>query len=103
MSDVSTKVIWSGGLKFTGINANGHATSLDGDKKDAPTPVELLLEALGACSAVDVVVILEKSRTPAQRLEVTLTGQRHEPEPRYFTEALVRFDIWGEDIRPETV
>jgi putative redox protein len=52
---------------------------------------------------VDVVVILEKSRTPAQRLEVTLAGNRHDPEPRYFIEAIVRFDIWGEEIRPETV
>lgn len=103
MRDVTTKVIWNGGLKFTGYNAEGHATSFDGDKKTAATPVEILLEALGACSAVDVVVILEKSRTPAARLEVSLAGNRHDPEPRYFTDTTVRFDIWGADIRPETV
>lgn len=103
MSDVTTKIIWNNGLKFTGFNAGGHETVFDGDKQTAASPVEILLEALGACSAVDVVVILEKSRTPAQRLEVTLAGKRHEPEPRYFTEAVVRFDIWGEGIRPETV
>ena len=103
MSDVTTKVIWKSGLKFTGLNADRHETVFDGDKKAAATPVEILLEALGACAAVDVVVILEKSRTPAERLEVTLSCKRHDPEPRYLTEATVRFDIWGEGIRPETV
>jgi putative redox protein len=103
MGNVTTKVSWNGGLKFTGVNAKGHETIMDGNTLEAASPVEILLEALGACAAVDIVVILEKSRTPAQRLEVTLLGERHEPEPRYFTEALVRFDIWGEGIRPETV
>ena len=103
MSDVTTKLIWNGGLKFTGQNADGQETVFDGNKKEAASPVEILLEALGACSAIDVVVILEKSRTPAARLEVTLAGNRHDPEPRYLVEAAVRFDIWGEGIRPETV
>lgn len=103
MSDLTTKVIWNSGLKLTGFNATGHETVFDGDKQAAASPVEILLAALGACAAIDVVLILEKSRTPAARLEVTLAGQRHEPEPRYLTEATVRFDIWGEGIRPETV
>jgi hypothetical protein len=33
MSDVTTKLIWNGGLKFTGQNAAGHETVFDGDKK----------------------------------------------------------------------
>ena len=102
MSNVTTKLIWQSGLQFTGVNAGGHETIIDGDKQAGPSPVELLLEALGACAAIDVVMILEKSRTPATRLEVTLSGARHEPEPRYFTDAQVRFDIWGAGIRPET-
>jgi putative redox protein len=103
MSNVTTKLVWRGGLQFTGTNAKGHATVLDGDTQAGTSPVEILLEALGACAAIDVVVILEKSRTPAQQLEVSLSGARHEPEPRYYTKVAVQFDVWGEGIRPETL
>jgi putative redox protein len=101
MSDVTVKVNWQGGLRFTGVNAGGIETSIDGDKQTAPTPVELLLEALGACTAVDVVIILEKQKTPAARLEVTLDGDRHSPEPRYYTAVRLRFDVWADGVKPE--
>lgn len=103
MSNVITKVSWNSGQQFTGTNASGHETVFDGNRQAGASPVEILLEALGACAGIDVVVILEKSRTPAQRLEITLEGNRHDPEPRYYSDAIVRFDIWGEGIRPETV
>lgn len=101
MSDVTVKLNWNGGLKFTGLDSQGHETIIDGDHQAGPSPVELLLEALGACSAIDVVIIMEKVRTPLQRLEVTLEGNRHSPEPRYYTDVRVRFDAWGDGINPD--
>lgn len=103
MADVTTTITWNGGLKFTGVNAKGHQTILDGKTLEAASPVEILLETLGACTAVDVVVVLEKSRTPVARLEITLEGDRHTPEPRYFTAIRPRFDVWGDGIKPEAV
>ena len=103
MADVTTTVIWNGELSFTGTNAKGHQTMFDGKTQAAASPVEILLEALGACMAVDVVVVLEKSRTPATRIEVTLEGDRHSPEPRYFTAMRPRFDVWGDGIKPNAV
>lgn len=101
MSEVMVQLNWQGGLQFTGTNARGHATVLDGNKEVGASPVELLLEALGACAAVDVVVILEKVRTPATKLTVSVEGERHSPEPRYFTDARLRFDVWGADVNPD--
>jgi putative redox protein len=98
MSDVTVKLNWNGGLKFTGINAGRIETVIDGNHADGASPVELLLEALGACSAVDVVVIMEKVRTPLQRLEVIVDGDRRSSEPRYFENVRVKFDAWGEGI-----
>ena len=46
-------------------------------------------------------VILEKSRTPATKFEVTLEGDRHSPEPRYLTGVLMLFDVWGDGIKPD--
>jgi len=101
MSDLTVKLNWNGALKFTGVNAGGVETAIDSDKQSGASPVELLLEALGACASVDVVVILEKYRTPATKFEVTLEGDRHTPEPRYLTEVRMLFDVWGEGIIPE--
>ncbi len=103
MSEVSTKLVWNGGLKFTGISASGIETAIDGDRQAAASPMELLLEAVGACAAVDVVMILQKMRAHLTRLEVHLEGDRHSPEPRYYTAVQVRFDLWGDDLSPEKV
>jgi len=101
MSDLTLKLNWNGGMRFTGVNAGGLETPIDGDSQSGASPVELLLEALGACVSVDVVVILEKMRTPATKFEVILEGDRHSPEPRYLTEARMLFDVWGEGINPD--
>ncbi|MEP7270967.1 MAG: OsmC family protein [Acidobacteriota bacterium] len=101
MSDVQANLVWRGGMRFTGTNAAGLQTEIDGDHKTAASPVELLLQAIGSCSAVDIVLILDKMRTPATRLEVSLDADRHSPEPRYLTRTRLRFDIWGDRIKPE--
>lgn len=103
MSDVSAKLIWQQELAFKGINSNGHEIILDGNKQTGLSPMDALLEATGACSAIDVVVILEKQRTPAARLEVSLAGDRNETEPRYYKSIRLAFDLWGDGLKPEKV
>ncbi|MBO0857086.1 MAG: OsmC family protein [Chloracidobacterium sp.] len=101
MSDLTAKLKWDGGFRFTGVNADGIDTVLDGNKQSGASPVELLLEALGACSAIDVVSILEKVRTPAAKFEVTLEADRNRTEPRYLTSVKMLFDVWGSGIAPD--
>jgi putative redox protein len=101
MSDVTARVVWTGGARFTGVDSRGNETLFDGDHESAPSPVDLLLESIASCTAVDVVAILEKVRTPAKRLEVTVEADRHSPAPRYLVRTSINFDIWGDDIKPE--
>jgi len=101
MSDLTVKLNWNGGLSFTGVNAGGMETAIAGDKQSGASPVELLVEALGACVTIDVVVILEKMRTPATKLEVTLDADRHSPEPRYLIGVRMLFNVWGDGINPD--
>jgi putative redox protein len=103
MSDLTAKLVWQSDLKFTGTNVGGAETAIDGDRQTGASPMDLLLEAIGACSAVDVVIILERMRQPLARLEVSLEGDRHAPEPRYFTAVRVRFDLWGEGLKADKV
>jgi putative redox protein len=101
MSDLRVKLNWKGGLKFTGVNAGEIETAIDGDSQSGASPVELLLQALGACVSVDVVLILEKMRTPASKVEVTLEADRRQTEPRYLTNARISFDVWGQGVTPD--
>ncbi|MGH9751815.1 MAG: OsmC family protein, partial [Blastocatellia bacterium] len=101
MSDLTVKLNWNSGLKFTGVNAGGVETTIDGDSQSGASPVELLLEALGACVSIDVVLILGKVRTPAAKVEVTLEADRNQTQPRYVTDARISFDVWGDGINPD--
>jgi putative redox protein len=101
MNDLAVKLTWNGWSRFTCVNAGGVETAIDADEEAGASPVELLLEALGACASADVVSILEMMQTPAAKFEVTLEADRHRTEPRYLTGARMLFDVWGDGITPD--
>ena len=103
MATVTTHLAWDGELQFTGKTAKGFATVMDGNTKAAASPMELLLEATGGCSAIDVVLILQKMRAPLTHLEVSLEGSRNETEPKYYTNITMRFDVWGDNLSADKV
>ncbi len=78
----TASVKWIGEEKFVAISPSGHALAIDSDRSSnkAPGPMELVLMALGACTATDVVSILKKKRQKLEALEVICSGERA-PEP----------------------
>lgn len=94
------KLRWTGeGLVFRGGPDDGVQITVDSDGVEGQTPMQLLLMALGSCMAVDVRMILEKSRVPVDALEVEAVGLRAtEPPRRYLSLDLVyRISGPGED------
>jgi putative redox protein len=96
------KATWTEGLQFTGIATGGHATILDGDKKTANSPIELVLIALCGCTASDVVGILRKKREPFTHLEVRVQAERATGYPSVFTEIKLTYRIGGK-VSPKAV
>lgn len=92
-SNYPIEVVWEGGKRYRGGKPGGPALVVDGDREIAPSPVEALLVALGSCSAIDIVEILDKRRTPAQRLSVTVEFARAENPPRRIVAARLRFRV----------
>jgi putative redox protein len=78
----TASVKWIGEEKFVATSPSGHAMAMDSDRTSnkAPGPMELVLMALGACAATDVVSILKKKRQKLEALEVICSGERA-PEP----------------------
>ena len=92
-SDSPIEVVWEGGKRYRGGRAGGPTHLVDGDRKVGPSPVEGMLVALGSCSAIDVVEILEKRRTPAVSLSVQVHFARATKPPRRLTAARLVYRV----------
>jgi putative redox protein len=91
-------VKWIGEEKFVAISPSGHALALDSDRKSntAPGPMELLLLALGACTATDIVIILKKKRQKLETLEVLCSGERAAEPPQVWTKLELVYRLHGQ-------
>lgn len=97
---------WSGGLSFTARTGSGHDLIMDlpesmGGMDRGPRPTELLLAALGSCSGVDVVSILQKMRVPFDRLQMAVEADAEKEQPGAFTAFRIVYRLWGENVPPE--
>jgi putative redox protein len=90
---------------FIGITPSGHAQVLETNsaRASAATPAELLLIALGGCTAVDVVSILKKKRERVTGYRVEVRGTRREEHPRAFTRMEVRHIVRGKGVSEKSV
>jgi putative redox protein len=98
--DAKAVVHFAGDDLFIGISPGGHAQVLDTnhERASAATPVELLLIALGSCTAVDVVSIMRKKRERVTDYRVEIRGERRAEYPRKFTRMEVKHIVRGHNI-----
>ena len=90
-------VKWTGEQKFAATSPSGHAVAFDSDRESntAPGPMEMVLMALGACTATDIVIILEKKRQKVELLEVVCSGERAADPPTVWVKLEVLFRLRG--------
>jgi putative redox protein len=100
VEDAKATIHFAGDDMFVGISPSGHAQVLDTDheRASAATPVELLLIALGSCTAVDVISILRKKREQVTSYRVEVRGKRRSEHPRSFTRMEVRHIVRGRNV-----
>lgn len=87
---------WTGQMQFEGTANSGFSIPVDGDSKSANSPTELVLIALCACTAYDVVSILQKKREPFTSVEVSAEAEKAEQPPRVYTMIKLLYRIRGE-------
>ena len=72
--------------RFMAENEAGDRSIIDGNDPAAGLrPMEMLLAALGSCTAYDVVDIMKKKRTPLEYYRVEVSGVRAEKHPKRYT------------------
>jgi putative redox protein len=93
----TAKIKWMGEQKFSAVSPSGHTLRMDSDRTSntGPGAMELLLMALGACTATDIVIILGKKRQKLEFLEVICSGERAAEPPQVWTKLEILFRLGG--------
>jgi putative redox protein len=83
-------------------NEEGNTVRTDGSPKiggsnQGMSPMQMLLAALGSCSSIDVISLLQKKRQPLDDIKISVTGQREEGKvPSLFTDIHVHYELFGD-------
>ncbi len=94
----TARVKWAGAERFAATTPSGHEVPFDSDRESnrAPGPMDMLLAALGACTATDMVIILGKKRQPLESLEVEVSGERAAEPPKVWTKLEIAYKLRGQ-------
>lgn len=84
-----------GGLRFMGETPEGQRVMIDNEKvaRTGMSPMQLVLNAVGACAAMDVSSMLSKRRLQVRSYTVELEGERVDGVPSPFTRIKARHVI----------
>ena len=101
-------VRWINSMQFVGKTGSGHMVVMDtstefGGENMAPTPMELLLVALGGCTGMDVMSILRKMEVRCECMEINIKGERSDEHPRVFKKIELAYRVKGKDIPEDKV
>lgn len=98
---------WLEKKRFVGVDSTGHgiviaaADVVEGGIGTKPS--DLLLLALGSCTAYDVVNILQKKRAKLSGLEVRVTGEQAPEAPWTFRRFHVHYIVRGKGLSIKAV
>ena len=96
---------YAGDELFVGISPSGHALTIETNttRSSAPSPMELLLLALGGCTGVDVISILRKKRERVTGYHIEVRGERRAEHPRAYTRLEVKHIVRGHNLSAKAV
>jgi putative redox protein len=99
------EIHWGGEEFFIGTPPSGHSVIIDtkGENKSAPTPLEMLLMSVAACTATDIVSILTKKRQKITGYKAIITGMRRDEHPRFFKAFHIHHLVYGHDVSEQAV
>lgn len=93
---------WLSNMAFEG-EINGHKIIIDADpavggENRGPRPKPFMLLALGGCTAMDVISILQKMRVVVDSFNVRVEGDLTDEHPKHFVKMHVVYEFTGKDL-----
>ena len=87
---------------FSAANDAGSTVELDSSPDDGGNnlgmrPMQMLLAAMGGCSAIDVIKILKKQRQDLKDIKITVTGEREKDAvPSLYESVNAHYQFFGD-------
>jgi putative redox protein len=95
----SVRLEHRGGMQFAAQPSSGHVIAFDDRASNqGGSPVETVLAALAACTAMDIISIANKKRQAIERYEVEASGSQRDEYPQVFTEIDLVHVVVGKDL-----
>ncbi|WP_353129587.1 OsmC family protein [Parapedobacter pyrenivorans] len=95
LNRVNDAVHFEGSSNTTDVKVHIDGSPNIGGEGLGTRPMELVLMALGSCSALDLVSILKKQRQQIDDIKIDVEGQRREDIPQVFTAIHILFSLSG--------
>ena len=105
---METKITWDGKMKFKGVTPSNFTIIMDsipehGGDNEGPTPMELILVALGGCTGMDVISILNKMKEKIESFVINISAERAQEHPKIYTKIHIEYVFKGEDLKEENI
>jgi len=105
---MKAEVINVKGLTFIGKAESNHWMVMDGSKEFGGfeagiKPMEAVLVALGGCTGMDVVSILNKMKVDFDSFEILIDTERAEEHPKVFTKIHLTYRFKGKNLPKEKI
>ena len=101
---ISAQLNWTDGMQFVARAGDGPGVVLDSsDGGSGPSPMELVLIGVAGCTAIDVIMIMQKKRVDIIDFKVNISGERADEHPKRYTKIHIEFVLCGRDIKPNAV
>ena len=96
------------GITMVGKADSGHWVTMDGPEdvggaNAGSRPMELLLIALGGCTGMDVLSILQKMRVDLDDFQIEIDADRVSEHPKVFSRIKINYLFYGKNIPVESV
>jgi putative redox protein len=103
MATANVKIVLedADGYTFRAEFPTGHQIKMDipedsGGADEGPRPMQVMLAALGGCTGIDVMSILNKMKQPVEGYEIHIEADQSEEHPKVYTEIRVTHVIRGD-------
>ena len=97
---------WLEKLQFVGVDSSKHSVVMSSQDEENGTgmkPSDLMLVALGGCTAYDVVNILTKKRKTLTALDISISAEQESDPPWTYRKIHMVYTLRGEGLDEKSV
>jgi putative redox protein len=102
--EIDAQLEWIKDWQFVARSGDGPAIVIDGHQPHSgPAPMQMVLMGVAGCTAIDVILVMEKKRINVTGFQINITGERAEEHPRRYTHIKIEYVLTGTGISERAV